>query len=90
MKETEYKYREQVLLTEDHVYFGGMSLTYQLYMSARRACRNFRIRVIKAEEFDEADVGCDLLRAVDYYQCIVNCIVTPCTLVDVLQNLQYA
>ncbi len=90
MRNSDAKGTRQVLLTEDHIYFGGMSLTYELHMVMGEACRRFRIRVAKSEEFCEAEVGCDLFRAVEYYQSVVGGTVTPCTLEDVLQDLQYA
>ena len=79
-----------VLLTEAHVYFGGMCLCYGLYMVGDRILRRFRIRVGKADEFCEADVGCDLFRAAECYQRVLNDRVTPCTLESVLAELQYA
>ena len=90
MKRFDHRETQQVLLTEDHVYFGGMSLTYELHMVLGEPCRRFRIRVAKAEEFSEEDIGCDLFRAVEFFQSVVKGIVTPCTLGDVLQDLQYA
>lgn len=90
MKHAGEKETRQILLTEDHVYFGGMSLAYELHMVVGEPCRRFRIRVAKAEECSEGDIGCDLFRAVECYRSVVKGTVTPCTLDDVLQDLQYA
>lgn len=90
MKRTNGLEARTIVLTEDHVYFGGMCLSYELHMVEGAACRRFRIRVAKAEEFSEGELGCDLFRAVEYYQRVVRGTVTPCTLEDVLQDLQYA
>ena len=90
MKQADVKSREGILLTEDHVYFGGMHLTYRLYAFAKRTHRCFRIRVEMEEEFAEGALGTDLKRAVERYQRILDGTVTPCALDDVLQDLQYA
>ncbi|MBQ9773267.1 MAG: hypothetical protein IJW49_11955 [Clostridia bacterium] len=90
MKQADGKSREGILLTEDHIYFGGMHLTYQLYVLAKRTYRLFRIRVEKAEEFAEGELGNDLKKAIELYQSILEGTVTPCTLEDVLLDLQYA
>lgn len=80
----------EVLLTEDHVYFGGMNLTYELRMITERVARRFLIRVEKADEFCVAELGGDLVRAVEHYRRVVDGTVTPCALEDVLQDIQYA
>lgn len=79
-----------ISLTEDNVYFGGMNLRYRLLVCAGGGLSRFHIHVCKDEEFDEVDVGTDLARALSYYQSIVCGIVTPCTLKEVLRELQYA
>ncbi|MBQ7335934.1 MAG: hypothetical protein IJW92_05640 [Clostridia bacterium] len=81
---------EAISLQEDHVYFGGMNLTYRLLMTTGARIHRFRIRVVKDGEFGEGDAGCDLFRAMGYYQRIVEGTVTPCTLEAVLHDLQYA
>ena len=82
--------KDCVLLTESYVYFGGMCLCYGLYMLFGKGLRRFRIRIAKADEFCEAEVGCDLFRASDCYQRLLYDRVTPCTLETVLAELQYA
>ncbi len=90
MKSSQFKGGETVLLTEDHVYFGGMSLSYQLLIGTEKCIRHFYIRIQKSEEQEIADVGTDLFRAIRWYQSIVDGTVTPCTLAEVLEDLQYA
>ncbi|MBQ8310370.1 MAG: hypothetical protein IJX80_05085 [Clostridia bacterium] len=77
-------------LTEEHIYFGGMNLTYQLLAFSEKGLSRYRIRIVKNEESDVADLGTDLVRAVERYQMLVRGIVTPCALQDVIQELLYA
>jgi len=90
MKSSEPLLKGCMLLTEEHVYFGGMNLTYQLLVLAEKGMSCYRIRVLKNEEFDEAELGTDLMRAINRYQMIVRGTVTPCALQDVMHELQYA
>ena len=77
-------------LNEEHIYFGGMNLTYRLIAYTKNGISFFRVCVIKNEESDEAELGCDLLRAVEHYRMIVRGSVTPCALQDVIRELSYA
>ena len=84
------KREEPILLAEEQVYFGGMTLTYQLQMRRSHACRRFSVRVLLSHEFGEAEIGTDLFRAMDCYRTLVRGLVTPCALEDVLRATQYA
>ena len=90
MKSSEPLITGCMLLTEEHVYFGGMHLTYQLIAQSEKGWNHYRIRILKSEESDEAELGPDLLRAIDRYWMIVRGTVTPCALQDVIQDLLYA
>ncbi len=79
-----------VLLSEDRIYFGGMNLTYRLSVCTGRSLHRYRIEVQKEDEFAAAEVGNDLERALSCYRSIVRGIVTPCTLEEVVRELQYA
>ena len=79
-----------IALCEDHVYFGGMQLTYRLLLAPGEVLHRYSISVSLGEETCEAEAGNDLLRALGYYQRIREGIVTPCALEDVMQELWYA
>ncbi len=79
-----------ITLTEESRYFGGMNLKYQLLLRVGNPFHHFYIRVEKDGEFDCADAGMDLEKALQYYQKIVFGAVTPCALQDVLADLCYA
>ena len=81
---------ESILLTEDHIYFGGMNLSYQLLVQTDPRMHRFYIRIQKSEEVETAELGTDLYRAVRCYRQIVDGTVTPCTLEEVLLDLRYA
>ena len=90
MRSSECTRNGKVLLAEEHVYFGGMNLTYQLLVLTGESMNRYRIRVIKGDEVDAAELGTDLLTAVQWYRTIVQGTVTPCALQDVMHELQYA
>ena len=79
-----------IALCEDHVYFGGMQLTYRLLLAPGEVLHRYSISVSLGEETCEAEAGNDLLRALGHYQRIREGIVTPCALEDVMQELRYA
>ena len=79
-----------IALCEDHVYFGGMQLTYRLLLAPGEVLHRYSISVSLGEETCEAEAGNDLLRALGHYQRIREGIVTPCALEDVMQELWYA
>ena len=82
--------QNRITLHKEHVYFGGMNLTYQLVLERGTELHSFCIRVIKGSEIREVDVGTDLSRALSWYEAIVRGTVTPCTLEEVIRELQYA
>ena len=76
-----------MVLKEEHVYFGGMGLTYRLSARSIEGVCQYSIGVGFGSEYREMDVGQDLELAVTYYRSIVSGRVTPCALEDVLQDL---
>ncbi len=76
-----------VLLSEDHVCFGGMHLIYQLLVCPADLRHRFCICIKKDEESAQAPAGSDLARAMTCYRRIVEGAVTPCTLEEVLADL---
>lgn len=77
-----------VALTEEHVYFGGMNLKYQLLLCAGELWNRFFIRVTRDGECCMADAGVDLTRAVAWYQDVVRGSTTPCALSEVMRILR--
>ncbi len=90
MKLTKASKQVRIILDEESVYFGGMNLTYCLSVCEGSEGRCFYISVKKGDEQVGCDVGSDLWRATEQYQSIVHGTVTPCTLEEVLEELQYA
>ena len=80
----------KIALCEDHVYFGGLQLTYRLLLLPGEVMHRYFICISLGEESCEAEAGNDLARALCYYQRVKEGCVTPCTLDDVMQELQYA
>ena len=79
-----------IALCEDHVYFGGMQLTYRLLLIPGEVAHQYSISISLGEETCEAEAGGDLARALKHYQRIREGYVTPCGLDDVMQELRYA
>ena len=79
-----------ITLCEDHVYFGGMQLTYRLSLIPGEVMHRYSISISLGEETCEAEAGNDLSRALGHYQRIREGCVTPCGLDDVMQELRYA
>lgn len=90
MKLAKANHQIRITLDEETVYFGGMNLGYRLSVGEGSEGRRFYISVSKGSERVECEVGNDLLRATEQYQSIVHGTVTPCTLEEVLEDLQYA
>lgn len=90
MEQSNHSLEAFPILMEEHVYFGGMNLTYQLLVHIGGKVNRYRIRVIKDTEAEEAELGTDLSGALQRYQRIVNGTVTPCALEDVMHELWYA
>ena len=78
-----------ITLCEDHVYFGGMQLTYRLLLLPGEVMHRYFISISLGEETCEAEAGNDLSRALGHYQRIREGYVTPCGLDDVMQELYY-
>lgn len=81
---------QRIVLCEDHVYFGGMQLTYRFWVLTGDAMHCYGIGISLGEESREAEAGNDLVRALAHYLRIKEGCVTPCALDDVMQELQYA
>ena len=79
-----------ITLCEDHIYFGGMHLTYRLLLHPGEVMHRYFIGVSLGEQTCKAEAGNDLRCALSHYQRIREGIVTPCTLQEVMQELQYA
>ncbi len=79
-----------LILTQDHVRFGGMQLEYTL--SVREGVPSNRFEVCVRMECEEtvADAGDRLDFAMECYRRIVSGIVTPCTLGDVMRDFEYS
>ncbi len=90
MKTNKNQSKTRITLDEENIYFGGMGLNYRLSVVMEGEGRRFYISVQKGDERIECDVGTDLFRAVENYQSIVHGTVTPCTLEEVLEELEYA
>ncbi len=82
--------QQPISLCEDHIYFGGMQLTYRLLLAAGEVMHRYSISITLGEETCEAEAGNDLLRALGHYQRIREGCVTPCGLDDVMEELRYA
>ena len=79
-----------ITLCEDHVYFGGMHLTYRLLLLPGEVMHDYSISISLGKETCEGEAGCDLQLAIEHYQRIREGRVTPCGLDDVMQELRYA
>ncbi len=79
-----------IVLCEDHVYFGGMQLTYRFLLLQGEVMHRYSISISLGEETCEAEAGSDLMCALEHYRRIREGYVTPCGLDDVMQELQYA
>ena len=89
MKSFSKNNHNMIPLSEEHIYFGGMNLSYQLLLCKQADINSFHIRVVRETEIGEAEVGTDLSRALSWFQSIVRGVVTPCTLEDVIHDLQF-
>ena len=82
-------YTKPIVLCHDHVYFGGMQLTYLFSVIPKEAMNRYFISISLGEEICEADAGSDLTHALGYYLRVRDGYVTPCALDDVMQELHY-
>lgn len=78
-----------IVLCHDHVYFGGMQLTYLFSVLPNEGMNRYFISISLGEETVEREVGNDLVRALGDYRRIREGYVTPCALDDVMQELYY-
>ncbi len=83
-------HNQPVVLCNDHVYFGGMQLTYRFSVLPSEVINCYLISVSLGDEICEVEVGNDLVRSLGYYCRIREGCVTPCGLEDVMQELNYA
>ena len=79
-----------IVLCHDHVYFGGMQLTYRFSVLPGEVVNRYFISISLSEETCEVEAGSDLVRALGHYRRIREGCVTPCALDDVMQELHYA
>ena len=79
-----------ITLCQDHVYFGGMQLTYRLLLTPGEVMHRYSVSISLCDETCEAEAGDDILLALAHYQRIREGRVTPCGLDDVMQELHYA
>ena len=83
-------HQQTIVLCHDHVYFGGMQLTYRFSVLPGEVLHRYFISISLEGETCEADAGNDLIHALGHYRRIREGYVTPCGLDDVMQELHYA
>lgn len=79
-----------IVLKEEQVLFGGLSLYYRFTVESRRGEPRFGVAVELGEERSVGDLGNHLGRAWEMYALIVKGAVTPCSLYDVLSDFTVA
>jgi len=79
---------DRVLVKRDAVYFGGMNLSYQLFLCRKGIVNSFQICVQREGERCDGNLGTDIARALDSYQSIVRGGVTPSALDAVIKEMQ--
>lgn len=77
----------KMILKEEHVYFGGMSLSYRFLARSRRGVCSYAVGVRLGREYCEAELGGEPDSSYGHYQKIVRGCVTPCTLEEVVRDL---
>lgn len=75
-----------IVLKEEQVLFGGLSLYYRFTVESRLGEPRFGVAVELGEERSAGDLGNHLGRAWELYALIVKGAVTPCSLYDVLSD----
>ena len=83
-------HQQTIVLCHDHVYFGGMQLTYRFSVLPGEVVHRYFISISLEGETCEAEAGDDLIHALGHYRRIREGYVTPCGLDDVMQELHYA
>lgn len=82
--------KKTVILASAQSYLPMLALTYHLHAEVvDRVASRLWITVATEDESECAWVGWDLGRAVEYFDRIVQGRVTPCTLQDVVSDLQW-
>lgn len=79
-----------IVLKEEQVLFGGLSIYYRFCVRAEKGEPRFLIAVTLGEENAVREIGTHLMRALNTYQKIVGGAVTPCSLDDVLADITVA
>lgn len=75
-----------IVLKEEQVLFGGLSLYYRFTVESRSGEPRFGVAVELGEERASGALGNHLGRAWETYALIVKGAVTPCSLCDVLSD----
>ena len=79
-----------IVLKEEQVLFGGLSLYYRFTVENRQGEPRFGVAVELGEENARGELGNHLGRAWELYALIVKGAVTPCSLGDVLSDFAVA
>ena len=79
-----------IVLKEEQVLFGGLSLYYRFTVETRGLEPRFGVAVELGEERASGDLGNHLGRAWELYALIVKGAVTPCSLYDMLSDFTVA
>lgn len=79
-----------IVLKEEQVLFGGLSLYYRFTVESREGEPRFGVSVELGEEIAGGYLGNNLNRAWDLYNRLIKGAVTPCSLLDVLSDFQVA
>ena len=79
-----------MVLDREVVRFGGMQIQYFLRVREALPNNRFEICVVKDDEAVSVRAGDRLDYALDCYRKIVDGIVTPCTLEDVMRDFEYS
>ena len=77
---------QKIVLREEQVLFGGLSLYYRFTVKSLCGEPRFEIAVDLGQENAGGYLGNNLLRAWERYSQIVKGAVTPCSLTDVLAD----
>ena len=82
--------QKRIVLKEEQVLFGGLSLYYRFTVESLRGEPRFGVAVELGDENARGYLGNNLNRAWDLYVTIVKGAVTPCSLSDVLADFTVA
>ena len=81
--------KNALLIREEQILLLGIPMVYRLHAVEEGESSRFYISVVAPNEQCEVDAGSDLLRALGCYRRIVRGSVTPCTLSEIFQDIQY-